>query len=155
MTQGIFKSLEKIEDMIEGITPKTDSHHSFVAIQTGNGRTLSLNRRADNNRFFEIETNTFAEDDGEAGLSGRKRTSLELRVNYHIPHDLGFLKRLMNEDAAKLIDTLKGPDYDLINTGIVSIIPGIPSTEPLIGEIDGELLGYTLIVPFDLLFLEA
>jgi hypothetical protein len=155
MTQGIFKSLEKLEDMIESIIPKTDPHHSFVAIQTGNGRTLPLNRRANNNRYFEIETTTYAEDDGEAGLSGRKRTSLEVRVEYFIPQDLGFLKRLMNEDAAKLIDTLKGPDYDLVNTGIVSVIPGIPSAEPLIGEIDGELLGYVLTVPFDLLFLES
>ena len=38
MSQGIFKSLEKLEDMIQSITPKTDAHQSFVAIQTGNGR---------------------------------------------------------------------------------------------------------------------
>ena len=67
MSQGIFASLEKIEDMIEGITPKTDSHHGFVAIQTGNGRTLPLDQRSNSTRYFEIETNTFAEDDGLAG----------------------------------------------------------------------------------------
>ena len=46
MSQGIFKSLEKLEDMIQSITPKTDSHQSFVAIQTGNGRTLPLDKRS-------------------------------------------------------------------------------------------------------------
>jgi predicted signal transduction protein with EAL and GGDEF domain len=153
MTQGIFKSLEKLEDMIQSITPKTDSHQSFVAIQTGNGRTLPLDQRPNSNRYFEVETITFAEDDGLAGLSGRKRTSLELRVRYDIPNDIGFLKRLINEDASKLIDTLKGPNYDLSTTGIVSVIPGVPSTEPL-ADVNGELFGFVLLVPFDLLYLE-
>jgi predicted signal transduction protein with EAL and GGDEF domain len=153
MTQGIFKSLEKLEDMIQAITPKTDSHQSFVAIQTGNGRTLPLDQRPNSNRYFEVETITFAEDDGLAGLSGRKRTSLELRVRYDIPNDIGFLKRLINEDASKLIDTLKGPNYDLSTTGIVSVIPGVPSTEPL-ADVNGELFGFVLLVPFDLLYLE-
>jgi hypothetical protein len=154
MTQGIFKSLEKLEDMIQDITPKTDSHQGFVAIQTGNGRTLPLDQRPNSNRYFEIETITYAADDGLAGLSGRKRTSLELRVRYDIPSDIGFLKRLINEDASKLIDTLKGPNYDLSTTGIVSVIPDIPSTEPL-SDVNGELFGFVLIVPFDLLYLEA
>ena len=153
MTQGIFKSLEKLEDMIQAITPKTDSHQSFVAIQTGNGRTLPLDQRPNSNRYFEVETITFAEDDGLAGLSGRKRTSLELRVRYDIPNDIGFLKRLINEDASKLIDTLKGPNYDLSTTGIVSVIPGVPSTETL-ADANGELFGFVLLVPFDLLYLE-
>ena len=153
MTQGIFKSLEKLEDMIQAITPKTDSHQSFVAIQTVNGRTLPLDQRPNSNRYFEVETITFAEDDGLAGLSGRKRTSLELRVRYDIPNDIGFLKRLINEDASKLIDTLKGPNYDLSTTGIVSVIPGVPSTEPL-ADVNGELFGFVLLVPFDLLYLE-
>jgi len=153
MSQGIFKSLEKLEDMIQSITPKTDSHESFVAIQTGNGRTLPLDQRPNSNRYFEVETITFAEDDGLAGLSGRKRTSLELRVRYDIPNDIGFLKRLINEDASKLIDTLKGPNYDLSTTGIVSVIPGVPSTEPL-ADVNGELFGFVLLVPFDLLYLE-
>lgn len=154
MSQGIFKSLEKLEDMIQAIDPKTDSHQGFVAIQTGNGRTLPLDQRPNSNRYFEIETITFAEDDGLAGLSGRKRTSLELRVRYDIPSDIGFLKRLINEDASKLIDTLKGPNYDLSTTGIVSVIPGTPSTEPL-ADVNGELFGFVLLVPFDLLYLEA
>ena len=154
MSQGIFKSLEKLEDMIQAITPKTDSHQGFVAIQTGNGRTLPLDQRPNVNRYFEIETITFAEDDGLAGLSGRKRTSLELRLRYDIPNDIGFLKRMINEDASKLIDTLKGPNYDLSTTGIVSVIPGTPSTEPL-ADVNGELFGFILLVPFDLLYLEA
>jgi hypothetical protein len=63
------------------------------------------------------------------------------------------LRRQINEDAAKLIDTLKGPDYDLVNTGIVSLIPDIPTTEP-IQDINGVIQAIILIVPFDLLYLE-
>ena len=76
-----------------------------------------------------------------------------MRVRYDIPNDLGFLKRIINEDASKLIDTLKGPNYDLSTSGIVSVIPGVPSTEPL-SDLNGELFGFVLLVPFDLLYLE-
>ena len=153
MSQGIFAATEKLENMIEAIDPKTDSHHGFIAIQTGNGRTAPLEQRPHSTRYFEINTINFASDDGEAGLSGRKRTSLELRVRYDIPQDLGFLKRLINEDASKLIDTLKGPEYDLVNTGIVSVIPGTPSTQP-IQDINGAVEAMVLLLPFDLLYLE-
>ena len=153
MSQGIFKATEKLEDMIEGITPKTDAHHGFIAIETGNGRTQPLDQRPNSTRYFEIITLNFASDDGEAGLSGRKRTSMELRVRYDIPQDLGFLRRLINEDASKLIDTLKGPDYDLVNTGIVSLIPGVPSTDN-IQDINGVVEAVLLLLPFDLLYLD-
>ena len=153
MSQGIFEASKKLESMIENITPKTDAHHGFLAIQTGNGRTQTLEQRPNSNRYFEINTINFASDDGEAGLSGRKRSSLELRIRYDIPNDLGFLKRLINEDCSKLIDTLKGPDYDLVNTGIVSVITGIPSTQP-IQDINGNIEGIVLLLPFDLLYLE-
>ncbi len=153
MSQGIFKATEKLEDMIEGITPKTDAHHGFIAIETGNGRTQPLDQRPNSTRYFEIITLNFASDDGEAGLSGRKRTSMELRVRYDIPQDLGFLRRLINEDASKLIDTLKGPNYDLVNTGIVSLIPGVPSTDN-IQDINGVVEAVLLLLPFDLLYLE-
>ena len=153
MSQGIFEAYKKLESMIENITPKTDAHHGFIAIQTGTGRTQTLEQRPNSNRYFEINTINFASDDGEAGLSGRKRSSLELRIRYDIPNDLGFLKRLMNEDCSKLIDTLKGPDYDLVNTGIVSVITGIPSTQP-IQDINGNIEGIVLLLPFDLLYLE-
>lgn len=154
MSQGIFAATQKLENMVEGVTPKTDSHHGFVAIQTGNGRTPPIEQRPHSTRYFEINTVSFASDDGEAGLSGRKRSSMELRIRYDLPNDLGFLKRLINEDAAKLINTLKGPDYDFVNTGIVSLIPGIPSTEP-IQDINGVVEAMVLILPFDLLYLEG
>ena len=153
MSQGIFKAIEKLEDMIEAITPKTDAHHGFIAISTGNGRTQPLDQRPNSTRYFEIDTISFASDDGEAGLSGRKRTSMELRVRYDIPQDFGFLKRMINVDAAKLIDTLKGPDYDLVNTGIVSLIPDIPTTDN-IQDINGTVEAIVLLLPFDLLYLE-
>lgn len=153
MSKGIFEATTKLESMIENITSKTDTHHGFIAIQTGNGRTQPLEQRPHSTRYFEINTVNFASDDGEAGLSGRKRCAMELRVRYDVPNDLGFLKRQINEDASKLIDTLKGPDYDFVNTGIVSLIPGVPNTQP-IQDINGAVEGIILVLPFDLLYLE-
>ena len=153
MSKGIFEATTKLESMIENITPKTDTHHGFIAIQTGNGRTQPLEQRPHSTRYFEINTVNFASDDGEAGLSGRKRCAMELRVRYDVPNDLGFLKRQINEDASKLIDALKGPDYDFVNTGIVSLIPGVPNTQP-IQDINGAVEGIILVLPFDLLYLE-
>ena len=64
------------------------------------------------------------------------------------------LERLIAEDAAKLLTTLKGPQYDLANTGIVSVIPGEPVTEPLLDP-TSEITALVLSLPFDLLYLEA
>ena len=62
--------------------------------------------------------------------------------------------RMMTEDSGKLIDTIKGPQYDFTTTGIVSVIP-LQSRAELITDDVGEILGHMLIVPFDLLYLEA
>ena len=62
--------------------------------------------------------------------------------------------RLINEDVSYLIDTLKGPNYDTINTGIVSIIPLTPLLEPVL-DAQGDALAFMLSLAFDLLFLEA
>ena len=91
-------------------------------------------------------------DDGAAGLSGRRRALINLRVRYDIPHDVTYLFRLMAEDAEQLLVTLKGPNYSLSTTGIVSVIPEPPSFEPLNL---GEQGVYILSIPFTLLYLEA
>jgi len=154
MSQGIFSALNYLENLVEGITPKTDSHHGFVAVNRGNGRTIPLESRSNNTRYFELRIDGLAQDDGQAGLSGRKRSRVLCRVKYDIPQDQGFLLRLMNEDCADLIDTLKGPQYDLSTTGIVSLIPLEPTTETIFDQ-QGERLVLMLSLPFDLLYLEA
>jgi hypothetical protein len=60
----------------------------------------------------------------------------------------------MTEDTSDLIDTLKGPNYDLVNTGIVSVITQPPILEPILDQ-QGEPLALRLTLPFDLLYLEA
>jgi len=87
-------------------------------------------------------------------LSGRKRISIVLRVRYDIPQDPNDLQRMMNEDAANLIDTLKGPNYDLATTGILSLIPSMPTVEMLLDS-NNEQIAQLLLLPFDLLYLEA
>jgi len=51
-----------------------------------------------------------------------------------------------------LIDTLKQPDYDFSVTGIVSLIPGQAATQEI--QNDPSQVGYLLILPFTLLYLE-
>jgi hypothetical protein len=154
MSQGIFNALSYIEQRLEAITPKSDVHHGFVATNTGNGYTAPLEERANSNRYFELMLEGLAQDDGQAGLSGRKRTRVNVRVRYDIPHDKGYLTRLINEDVALLIDALKSPNYDTVNTGIVSIIPLTPLLEPVL-DAQGDAFAHILTLAFDLLYLEA
>jgi hypothetical protein len=61
---------------------------------------------------------------------------------------------LIAEDGASLLLTLKGPQYDLASTGIVSVIPGEPVYEPILDPTT-EITSLVLSLPFDLLYLEA
>ncbi len=154
MSKGIFEALDKIKTMIEAIDPKTDSHHGFICIDDGSGLVAPLNTRFQSQRQFTLEIVSLAMDDGSAGLSGRKRVTIEIHVRYAIPKEEGFKIRMMNEDAGKLIDTIKGPQYEFNTTGIISVIP-LQSRAELITDDVGEILGHLLVVPFDLLYLEA
>jgi len=154
MSQGIFASLEQLTSMIQSLTPKTDTHHGFVNHDPASGLVPPLELRPHSTRYFDYDLETLAEDDGQAGLSGRKRCSINLRVRYDIPQERGFLMRLINEDAALLIDKLKGPYYNLSTSGIVSLIPGQPRIEGIPDEA-GNIIALFLILPFDLLYLEV
>ena len=154
MSRGIFKALTKLKDMIEAIDPKTDIHQGFVCINDGSGLVSPLNTRFQSQRQFAFEIVSLAMDDGSAGLSGRKRVTIEIHVRYAVPKEEGFKIRMMTEDSGKLIDIIKGPQYDFNTTGIVSVIP-LQSRAELITDDVGEILGHLLIVPFDLLYLEA
>ena len=154
MSQGIFSALTYLENLVQGITPKTDLHHGFVAINRGGGLTVSLEDRPNSTRFFELALDGLAQDDGAAGLSGRKRCRVNCRVRYDVPHDPGFITRQINEDASDLINTLKGPQYSLATTGILSLIPYEAQLES-ITDAQGDRFAYILVLPFDLLYLEA
>jgi hypothetical protein len=154
MSRGIFKALTKLKDMIEAIDPKTDIYQGFVCINDGSGLVSPLNTRFQSQRQFAFEIVSLAMDDGSAGLSGRKRVTIEIHVRYAVPKEQGFKIRMMTEDSGKLIDTIKGPQYDFNTTGIVSVIPSQSRAELITDDV-GEILGHLLIVPFDLLYLEA
>ena len=154
MSRGIFKALTKLKDMVEAIDPKTDIHQGFVCINDGSGLVSPLNTRFQSQRQFAFEIVSLAMDDGSAGLSGRKRVTVEIHVRYAVPKEEGFKIRMMTEDSGKLIDTIKGPQYDFNTSGIVSVIP-LQSRAEIITDDVGEILGHMLIVPFDLLYLEA
>jgi len=154
MSQGIKSALAYLEDLVEGITPKTDLHHGFVAVTRGGGLTIPLEARPNSTRYFELRIDGLAKDDGQAGLSGRKRSRILCRVKYDIPQDDGFLLRMMNEDTSDLINTLKGPQYNLATTGITSLIPLDATIETILDQ-QGDRLAFVLSLPFDLLYLEA
>ena len=75
-----------------------------------------------------------------------------MRVRYDITQDVLSLSQTINEDAGKIIETLKGPEYDLVNSGIVSIIPETSILETIANTDDQ---GRLLRVPFIMLYLEA
>lgn len=152
MSQGIFSALTYLEDQLEATTPKTDLHHGFVAHARANGSVVPLEERFNSQRFFQLDIAEMPSDDGAAGLSGRRRALIDLRVRYDIPQDSTYLARLVAEDAELLAVTLKGPDYSLSTTGIVSVIPEPPLYEPLNLGDQGV---YILTIPFTLLYLEA
>jgi len=154
MSRGIIQSLIKLKAMIEAIEPKTDSHNGFVCIDDGTGLTSPLNARFESQRQFAFELTSLAMDDGSAGLSGRKRVSVDVVIRYAIPKEHGFRMRIMTEDSSKMIDTIKGPQYEFNITGIISVIPNQARTEEITDDI-GETIGHLLIIPFDLLYLEA
>ena len=154
MSRGIFQALDFLKDMIEEILPKTDSHQGFISINDGKGITTSLNDRFEGQRQFTLEVLSLPLDDGSSGLSGRKRVSIEAHIRYAIPKEEGFKIRIMTEDASKIIDTIKGPQYNFNSTGIISVIPSTARAE-IITDNAGETIGHLLIVPFDLLYLES
>ena len=152
MSQGISAALAYIESQLEATLPKTDLHHGFVCINSS-GRVGPLDAHQNTLRFFELRLDAFAIDDGEAGLSGRRRARVTLRVRYDIG-ELHYLEQLIAVDAALLLLTLKGPQYDLASTGIVSLITGDPTYEPILDP-KTEITSLVLSLPFDLLYLEA
>jgi hypothetical protein len=151
MTRGIFSSMQKIIDLIQAINPKTESYHGFVCVNDGTGISSGM-INANQNRFFQLNFRSLPVDDGQAGLSGRKRCTLVFESRYETPNDLAYLMKLISEDAALLIDTLKGPEYDFNTTGIISLIPDQAELQNL--DKDGMTVGYVLTLPFDLLYME-
>lgn len=152
MSQGIFSALSYLEQQVEATTLKTDFHHGFVAHARANGSVVPLEERFNSQRYFVLDLAEMPSDDGAAGISGRRRATIHLRVRYDIPHDVTYLSRLVAEDAEALLVTLKGPDYSLATTGIISVIPEPPIFEPLNLGDQGVFI---LTIPFTLLYLEA
>lgn len=152
MSRGISLSIDHLIDRIEALTPKTDSYHGYLCISDASGRNLSLESRSNQNRIFDIRFQSLAQDDGQAGISGRKRIDLLLRVRYDIGGDLALLDRMIAEDSSQLINSLKQPDYDADTTGIVSLIPAQASLSEI--QNDPSQVGYILSLPFTLLYIE-
>lgn len=152
MSKGISSSIDHLIDRIENLSPKSDSYHSFLCISDSTGRNQSLESRSNQNRLFDIKFQSLASDDGQAGISGRKRIELLLRVRYDIGGDLSLLDRMIAEDSSQLINALKLPNYDFENTGIISLIPSISNLMEITN--DPSQIGYILNLPFTLLYLE-
>jgi hypothetical protein len=154
MSQGISSALNLLIARLEALTPKTDPTQGFVCVDAAGGQELLTDRRPNTLRLFEMRITTPAHDDGQAGITGRKRCTVEVRVRYDVPRDVGLQERMMGEDASQIINALRNPSYDLPNTGITSLITGEPLSTPVLGQ-DGNPMAILLSVPFDLLYQEA
>ena len=76
-------------------------------------------------------------------------------VRYDIPRNPQDRLLIMAEDAAKIINTIKGPDYDLPITGIINCVVDVsPTTTPILDD-DGDEVASLLIVPFTMIYLES
>jgi hypothetical protein len=105
-------------------------------------------------RLFWLTPESLPEDDGELGISGRKRVRVNLSVWYALPHEQALAERMLLEDTAYIIDTLKSPNYNQSTTGIISLVLQPSTLEPMLDE-TGEPTGTLLNITFDLLYLEA
>ena len=154
MSQGIRSALSKLDIMIEGATPKTDIDHGFVSINSRAGSVNLIDNTPFNTRFFDIRTSSFAQDGGLSGLSSNKTGFFEVVVRYDIPNNLQDRLLIMAEDASEISNTIKGPDYDLINTGIINcIVDTSPRLESLLDNL-GDEVASLLIIPFTMIYLE-
>ena len=155
MSQGIRQALQKLDSMIEDATPKTDSHHNFVSINSRDGSTNLIDSTVANTRYFDIRTSSIAQDGGLSGLSSNKIGLFEVVVRYDIPYNPQDKLLIMAEDASKILNTLKGPDYNLVTTGIINVVVNnSPTIQPILDE-NGDELASLLILPFTLIYLEA
>ncbi len=152
MSRGISSSLDFLIDMIQSILPKTDVYHNFVYIKS-DGQIDNLEDLGNQTRYFDLRFDTYSQDDGMAGLSGRKRSKLTLKVRYDIGRDKAYTDRMIAEDSSYLINKLMGPDYSFNTTGIVSLVLQNSTIESITNR-EGVLLAYILNLPFDLIFME-
>lgn len=151
MSLGIRESLTKIINIIESAIPKTDAYNNFICLKTFNGSSFGLMQSGLSERTFDFELQTLPEDDGLAGISLRKKIEIVIRVKYNVSTNIAFKEIQMSEDATTIINALLNPDYDSVNTGIVSIITGSPYIDTPVQE---QVQFVFLQIPFTLRFYE-
>ena len=150
---AIRQALDFLIGRIESTVPVSCSSDNFVCVQTADGYTSVLEARPGNLRRFDFgnDDGLLPTDDGDAGLSGRKRAYHTIRVRYDIPADLGLRERIMSEDATTLIDSVKLPDYSPATTQISTCLPGSPTIEALFDERGAEI-AWLLKLPVQILY---
>jgi hypothetical protein len=116
MSQGISEALDWVIERIEALVPKRNLSQPFTCLK----------------RLFWLTPESLPEDDGELGISGRKRLRVVLNVWYALPHERALAERMLLEDTAYIIDTLKGPNYNQSTTGIVSLVLQPSTLDPLL-----------------------
>lgn len=151
MSLGIRSAFTKIIEIIEGATPKSDVFNGFICLKTLDGAGFGLMQSGLSERSFECSLRTLPEDDGLAGISLRKKIELLLRVKYNISTNIAYKEIQMSEDASTIINALLNPDYDSVNTGIVSIVTGAPYIDTPVQE---QVQFIFLNIPFTLRFYE-
>lgn len=152
---GIRESLDFIIEKIESIQPKSDIYHGFISNQKGKGGGIQLENRQ-NSRYFDLNFQNFVKDDGEAGVSGRKRADLNIRIIYLASADKHLLDIQMSEDASKIIDALQYPSYSYATTGIISINVSLQnsSISTILNDNGTSIKAYLLTIPLYLLYRE-
>lgn len=150
---AIRQALNFLITRIEATAPVSSTTQGFVCIQNADGYSSVLEARPGNIRYFDFgnDDSLFPTDDGDAGLSGRKRAYHTIRVRYDTPADVGLRERIISEDATTLIDSIKSPDYSPATTQITTCLPGSPVIEPLF-DTQGLEVAWLLKLPVQILY---
>ena len=154
MSQGISESFDLIIERIESLVPKRNLSQPFTCLRNSLGNSYGRETMTLTQRLFWLTPESLPEDDGELGISGRKRVRVNLSVWYALPHEQALAERMLLEDTAYIIDTLKSPNYNQSTTGIISLVLQPSTLEPMLDD-TGEPTGTLLNITFDLLYLEA
>ncbi len=119
---GISACCDHIIDLIEAASLKRNPAGGLQALKRGDGGvrpTLDSMPNADR-RFVVVEG--LSEDDGEAGISDRRRRiELTVRVRYDMARAADTIGRRINEDLAALSDALTNPNLWDASSGLDDI----------------------------------
>lgn len=156
---GFAGCTDVIIGMVRGLTPKTDTTHTYLIDEDADGRVIPLEGREASGqpRLCDLRMVAGPRDDGEAALStSRLAVPLVLRVQYPAGGDFAHWQRIMVEDIGQL--SLQLPQAVLESGATAAQLDSIPP--PGVARIeditdgDGTPIARRASIPFTMIYRE-